>query len=500
MLNIKKATTGLLIALALVLTLTAPVSAGLRVGGAKIEVSVTPGSVNTYTMNVGNTTNESMDITVEVRGLGNYITGSIEALPAENDSSPYSARTFVTAEPTSFHLEPGQSQDVTVTINVPGDVGDGGRYADVFIYTAPSGEGQIGVSVAVSAQVLLTIDGSNLVRTGIIMSVDIPQPESEQLFATIATIQNTGNYHYKVTFNGTVTNDQGRVVGTAWQTNSPYNLIPTFSQQVAIPLNISEELSPGTYYLTTEADTQDGIPLDTRTTTFILTGSYKPMALTPLIVEFWDEGKLSIYQKSMAQDGTLMEDVDATSLTQNIEIVIAQGTKVVEEGGGAAGPISVTTMDQLPTPPVNYSVSKAYEFNPEGIQFSNGAAYITLGYTANDIPNGVDESQLKAATFDTETLQWVFLDSDIDTEANTITFSTTHFSVFAIVSPTGQGSTTALGLAKSTWIWIGIGVLCVVIIAFSINTLQRRRVEVSHKHDERRRRSRRPQGPRNDRW
>ena len=499
MINIKKATTGVVIAVALLLILTAPVSAGLRVGGAKIEASISPGQMNTYTMNVGNTTSEPMDIAVDVRGLGNQISGVLEALPAQNDSSPYSARQFVTASPASFHLEPGQSQDVTVTVNVPSPVGDGGRYADVFIYTIPSGGGQVAISIAVSAQVLLTIDGSNLVRTGTIMSVDVPQPQSEQLFATTATIMNTGNYHYKVTFNGTVTNDQDRVVGTVWQTNSPYNLIPTFSQQIAVPLNISEELSPGTYYLTTEAYTEGGILLDTRTTTFILTGSYKPMPLTPLIIEFWDQGKLSIYQKSMAQDGTLMEDVNATSLTQNIEITIAQGTKVEGEGGEAPAPISVTTMDQPPTPPVNYSVSKSYEFNPEGIKFSNGAAYVTFGYTANDIPTGVDESQLKVANFDTETLQWVFMESQIDTNANTITFPTTHFSIFAIVSPLGQGST-ALGIAKSTWIWIGIGVLCVVIIAFSINTLQRRRVEVSHKHDERRRRSRRPQGPRNDRW
>jgi len=500
MVNVKKVTTGLLIALALILTLATPVSAGLSVAGAKIQESVSPGQVKTYTINVGDTTSDPMDVTVEVRGLGNYITGPIQALPAENDSSIYSARQFITASPASFHLEPGQSHDVTVTVNVPADVGDGGRYADIFIYTAPSGGGQIGVSLAVSAQVLLTINGSNLIKTGQILSVAVPQPQSEQLFATIATIKNTGNYHYKVTFNGTITNEQGQVMGTAWQTNSVYNLMPTFSQQVAIPLNISEELSPGTYYLTIEADTQDGILLDTRTTTFVLTGSYKPMPLTPLTVEFWDQGKLSIYQWSMSPDGTLMEDVNAASLTQNVEIHIPQNTKVEGADEGAIVPIAVTTMDQPPTPPANYSVAKAYEFNPEGTKFTNGAAFITLGYTAKDIPNGVDESQLKVATFDTETLQWVFLESQLDTNANTITFSTTHFSIFAIVSPTGQGSTAVLGIEKSTWIWIGIGTLWVVILAFSINMIQRRRVKISQTHDDRLRGNRRPQGPRNDKW
>ena len=502
MISIKKTTTVLIIALALILVLTSPVLAGLRVTNPKIQDSVSPGGVKTYVMNVGNTTNQSMDITVEVMGLGNYITGTIRELTAKEDLSPYSARQFITATPASFHLEAGQSQAVTVTVNVPGDVGDGGRYADIFIYTAPSGGGSIGVSVAVSAQVLLTIENSNLIITGDITSIDIPQAVSEQLFSATATINNTGNYHYKVTCNGTVTNDQGRVVGTVWQTNtnSPYNLIPTFSQRVAIPLNISEELQPGTYYLTIEADTRDGIPLDTRTTTFVLTGSYKPMLLTPLTVEFWDQGKLSIYQWSMAQDGTLMEDVNAASLTQNVEIHIDQGTKVEGESGGSPAPISVTTMDQPPTPPVNYIVSKAYEFNPSGITFDH-PAYITLGYTAKDIPNGVNESQLQVATFDIETLQWVFLESEIDTDANTITFSTTHFSIFAIVSPPGQGSTTALGIDKQTWIWIGVGALWVIVLILAIGMIERRRSQVSHKDKNRRRQRRgsKPQAPR-DEW
>jgi len=499
MVNIKKATIGLLISVLLLLALTSPAAAGLSVTNPRIQDSISSGQVKTYTMSVGNTANESITVGVEVRGLGNDLSGPVHDLTVDKDISPYSARTFVTADPTNFTLGPGESRDITITVNIPSDVGDGGRYADIFIHTIPSGGGQIAISVAVSAQVILTIANSNLIQTGSILSIDTPQPTSEQLFVTTATLKNTGNYHYKATFNGTVTNNLGKVVGTAWQTSSIYNLIPTFSQQMVIPLNISQELSLGEYSLTIQAYTLEGLLLDTKSTPFVLTNSYKPMPLVPLTVEFWDTGKLSIYQWAMAEDGTLMQDVDATSLAQTVEIHIDQGTTVQGESGVPSDPITVTTMDQPPSPPENSSIAKAYEFNPTGVTFDQ-PAYVTITYSPSDIPQGIDESQLRIETFNEDTLQWEPVDSTIDPYANSITFSTTHFSVFAIVSPRGQEPITTAGIDKSTWIWVGIGTLWVVILAASIWIIQRRRVAVSQQHEEQQKRSRRSQGPRNDEW
>ncbi|MFA5375144.1 MAG: hypothetical protein WC455_05240 [Dehalococcoidia bacterium] len=495
--NIKKATIPFLIALVLVLILASPVFAGLRVTNPRIEESVSPGQIKTYTMNVGNTASAPADIAVEVRGLGNYITGPIQAIPAENDSSPYSARQFVTATPASFHLESGQSQDVTITVSVPNDVGDGGRYADIFIYTAPSGGGSIGVSTAVAAQVLLTITGSNLIISGDLTSIDIPQAVSEQLFSAIATIQNTGNYHYKLACNGTVWNsDRSQIVGTSWPTDSIYNLIPTFSRQIAVPLNISQELTPGTYFLDIEAYTQDGILLDTGTKAFVLTDTYTPMKLNPLTIEFFDEGQLSMGQWSMAEDGTLMEKVEASSLTSAVTIDILQETIVQGAGGEPPDPIAVTSLDPLPPPPTGNTTVMAFEFSSEGITFEPKAD-ITLQYSSADIPEGVSETQLRVATVN-ENLQWIFIDDAVvDTDANTITFSTTHFSVYAILAPSSANAVTT-GPEKQIWIWMVIGAIAVVLIAFSINTLQHRRAVAVRREQSRRRR--RPQGPKNDEW
>jgi P pilus assembly chaperone PapD len=498
--NIRTATSIIVIALVLVLILASTVSAGLRVSGTKIQDALSPGEVQTYVMNVGNTTNEPMDITVAVMGLGNYLSGTIRELTESNDG-PLTARTFITATPISFHLEPGQSQDVTVTINMPVNVGDGGRYADIFIYTAPSGGGQIGVSVAVSAQVLLTIEGSTPTISGDITSIDIPQAVSEQLFSATATLQNTGNYHYKIRYNGTVKNSLDQIVGTAWQTDSVDNLIPTFSQRIAIPLNISQELTPGTYSLEIEAYTQDGILLDTGSKTFVLTDLYKPMLLRPLLVEFWDTGKLSMYQWDMSEDGTLMENVDATSLASSVNLLIRQGTKVLWSEGQSTNNIAVTLVD--PSPPPGYDIVRAFDFSPDGITF-DPKAYITFEYSPADVQEGVSETQLKVATFDEDTLQWIILEGDdveVDTDANTITFPVTHFSVYAIVAPPPASPTTIAGIDKQTWIWIGIGALWVVVLTFAIGMIQRRRSQISHKNKNKRRRLRvaKPQAP-TDKW
>ena len=488
------------IALALVLTaiVAAPVSAGLMVTNAKIVDSISPGESTTYTIKVTDNTSEPMNVGVAVKGLGNYITGPIEDLAAENDLSPYSARPFITASPTTFHLEAGQSQDVTVNVNVPANVGDGGRYADIFIYTIPSGGGQIGISAAVGAQAILTIKDSNLIITGKITSLDIPQAVSQQLLSATTTINNTGNYHYKIVCNGTVTNDQGQVVGVSWPTDTIYNLIPTFSRQVDIPLNISQELTPGTYNLSIEAYTQDGILLDTSYKTFVITDTYKPMPLTPLNIEFFNQGQLSVHQWSMAEDGTLMEVVDATSLDSTVSINILQGTKVTAEGGEPPEPITVTSLDSPPSPPTGYETIMAYNFSSNGITFAPKAD-ITLTYSPSDIPKGISESQLSIQTFDEATLQWIPVESQVDTVAHTITFSTTHYSVYAIFSPPSANPTTIVGTETRTWIWIGIGVLWVVVIAASIVIMQRRRAATAQKHKHRGGRTPRPQAPR-DNW
>lgn len=452
--------------------LAAPVSAGLRVGGARIDVALAPGVSATYPMNVGNTTNEPMDIAIEVKGFGNYINGPVRALDVEDDLSPYTAREYVAVSPSSFHLEPGESRDVTVTVNMPGDVGDGGRYAIVFIHTIP-GEGGFAISTAVATQMLLTIEGSNLITTGDTTSLELGEIESEQLFYITATTQNTGNYHYKLSCNGTITNNLGQVVGQSWQTDSIYTLVPTSSQQIQVPFEIYQDLPPGVYNADIDVYTSDETLLDSGTIQFVLTETYKPMPLRTLAVEFWDTGKSPDLEWDMADDGTLMENVDASSLTSLVTIVIPQGGRVLKSDGEPPDTIVVTLLDPPPSPPVDYTVISAFDFKPDGT-ILDPKADITVAYPPGEVPEGLSETQLCIATLDEDTFQWSFLDSELDTDANTISFTVEHFTIYAVLAPPAPEPTTILGIEKQTWIWIGIGVLWVIVLTLFISVLKRR--------------------------
>jgi hypothetical protein len=424
-----------------------------------------------------------MDVSVAVVGLGNDLSGSSKWPNPEDDLSPYSARTFVTASPTSFHLDPGQSQNVNVTISVPGNVGDGGRYAVVYIRTIPSGTGVV-FAPAVAVPIMLTIQGSNLITTGHISSLNLSTPQSEQLFSIAATVNNTGNYHYKLSLTGNVTDNLGQVVGTAWQTDSIYNLIPTFAQQVDVPFNISQELAPGVYTAQVDAYTTDGVFLDSATIEFALTSTYKPMPLETLAVEFWDTGKADNLKWAVAEDGTLMQAVSASSLTSTVTITMPQGTKVYDSNGQAATSISVTQVN--PPPPAGYTMISAYNFLPGNITF-DPKTDITLEYTAAQLPKGVSAANLKIAYYDQTTMQWTVLnDSEVTINQAThkITFSTTHTGIYAIVVPPLPKTATILGLAKTTWIWIGIGFLWIIVVILILLIMSKLKRKKSKKDSE----------------
>ena len=474
---------GLALALALTAIVAAPVLAGLRVTNANIQESVSAGQVITDVINVGDTTDKPMDVAVDVDGLGNYLSGSVMNVDPGNDVSPYTARTFVTASPTSFHLEPGQSQNVNVTVSVPSDVGDGGRYAVILIRTIPPSGSGVVVTLAVAAQVMLTIQGSTI-TTGHISSLNLSTPQSEQLFSIAAIVNNTGNYHYKLALSGNVKDNLGQVVGTAWQTNSIYNLIPTFAQQVDVPFNISQELAPGVYTAEVDAYTTDGVFLDSMTLEFALTSTYKPMPVKTLSVEFWDTGRSPSMQWAIAADGTLMQTVSASSLNSTATITIAQGTKVKDSTGQAATSISVTLID--PPPPAGYTMISAYNFQPGDITF-DPKADITLEYTLAQLPKGVSAANLKIGYFDQTTLKWTILnDSEVNINPNThkITFATTHTGIYAIVAPPLPKTATILGLAKTTWIWIGIGFLWIIVVILILLIMSRLKRKKSKKETE----------------
>jgi len=245
----------LFMGLCLVLALGQPALAGLRVVGAKIEAEVSPGSSNAYEMNVGNTSDAPMDIVVEVRGYATSATNSFIALEPEKDTSQYSARKFLTASPSSFHLEPGESQDIVVTAKIPADVGDGGRYAIVFIHTMPSGTGTATIT-AIAARVLLTIKGSNLIHDSEVTPVSLGDIIPGEPLQRLVTITNNGNHHYKPYIQGTLRKGD-KILATA-SIKDDWPIIPGYSRQFQLNFVGEASIPAGEYKVNIEVKDESG--------------------------------------------------------------------------------------------------------------------------------------------------------------------------------------------------------------------------------------------------
>jgi hypothetical protein len=245
----------LFLGLCLALAFGQPALAGLRVSGAKIEAEVSPGSQTDYQMNVSNTSDTPMDITVEARGYGTSTTNSFIELKPEEDTSRYTARNFLTAFPSSFHLEPGKSQDVTVTAKIPEDVGAGGRYAIIVIQTGPIGKG-VATIAAVDTRVLLTIEGSKLTTVSEIAQPILGDIRSDGSLGALLTITDNGNYHYKPRIQGTLKSD-GKVVATAL-TEDDWPIIPSYSRQFQLNFIGRAPLPAGKYEVDIEVKDESG--------------------------------------------------------------------------------------------------------------------------------------------------------------------------------------------------------------------------------------------------
>jgi hypothetical protein len=94
--------------------------------------------------------------------------GLINCLNPFNNNFPFS---YITLDKNSAHLEPGAKQELTATIRIPQNVGDGGRYAIINIQTKPIGQGGVGISSAVNVPVYLTIKNTKIRYSGEISDI-----------------------------------------------------------------------------------------------------------------------------------------------------------------------------------------------------------------------------------------------------------------------------------------------------------------------------------------
>lgn len=240
-----------------------PQASALGVEGVIFEAEASPGQHVSHEMTVSLKEDEApLDLQVEVQDWGQALDGINQKLE-EGTPAAYSAKGFLNVSPSSFHLLPGGAQKVMVEGDIPSDVGSGGRYALIGIYSLipeadeESSEGNVGLAVAINALVRLTISGTELIKRGEITDLKIDKPVSGRERNLSLIFKNTGNYHFKAVAKASLKDNEGDVLAEA-TTPPSSNIIPDASRLFEISLKPERDFEPKNCRINAIVETEEG--------------------------------------------------------------------------------------------------------------------------------------------------------------------------------------------------------------------------------------------------
>lgn len=142
---------------------TPSTSTSHRVSGETYSVTVSPARLvvgqgeldRTQLLTLVNRGQAPVSLTVEKRNFVALPDGGLNYRP----DAPYGAADWVTVSPTALSLDPGESQQVRATIDVPREP-EAGDHHVALIFLAPSGgKGNVKVNRGIGAPVYLTVPG-----------------------------------------------------------------------------------------------------------------------------------------------------------------------------------------------------------------------------------------------------------------------------------------------------------------------------------------------------
>jgi glutaredoxin len=236
-------------------------SPGLTVNKQVLQATVAPGSTKIFTVTVSSADDDyAADIAVEVNGLGQTLEGTYLGLDEHEDSGSHTALGFITVSPEKFHLEPGSNQEVEVRIDILDDVHEGGYYAITYIRSMNGGNNpaQVDVSCSIGIPIVLTVENTELVKTGRITDFDVVETIQGNAVDIAAVFKNTGNYHYKALAKASLRDESGIELDSASTALTNCSIIPCYSREFRLSLVPDKELLPDGYYVILEIFDEDG--------------------------------------------------------------------------------------------------------------------------------------------------------------------------------------------------------------------------------------------------
>jgi hypothetical protein len=413
-----------------VLLLTIPASA-IKMTGTNYVGSIAPGGTAIFSMGIGIESNENpSDLLIEVMGFGQELNGEFTPIAPVDDTNPYSARKFITLDKTTLHLEPGTSQRVNATITFPTNVGAGGRYAIIYVHSLPvNGTGQAALTTAMVIPVLITISGTTPALTGSITGVDVGELTVGQPVVVTTTFKNTGNLHYRyITNEVTLTDGNGNILAKGSASPWPKSIIPGSTVHYTVEPDV-KNLPVGTYKIDSKVLLEDGKILDEKTTTFTVNTNYVPPVT---------ESNITL---TPGGAGTL------TSPDGRYSVSFPQGAVL----GDAVVTLKPYSRNKLPAAPEGAGLG-ATCFEITGLPgLLSKEATVTVTYSTDDLAAaGGDTSKLKLSYFDAVQNAWVILPTQVDEGKTTLTTTTNHLSVWAVMISSSTTGGTASGTVPAT--------------------------------------------------
>lgn len=403
----------------LILVLCTAPSAAIGVTGSKYMGSISPGGTDTHVMTITLGAGEpATDLTAEVAGFGQTISGMYTPLNAENDVTPYSARSFITLDNSTIHLEPGTQKSITATIKLPKNAGPGGRYAIIYIRSLPSAN--TNYETAVVVPVFITVTGTTPTKTGSITQTDTGTVTMGQPITITTTFKNTGNYHYYSAMNEVTVSDSNKVlIANTSTTQMAYAILPGNTVQFVAQPTV-KNLQPGTYTVDSKV-LLGGQVLDEKNTPLTIKTNYIPPAT---------ESSITVSPGSPA---TL------TSSDGRYFVSFPQGSVL----GDVVVTLKPYPISQIhPAPSGAKPGATSFEITGLAGLLSKDAT-VQVKYSADDLAAaGGDVSQLKLSYWDAAQNQWVILPTRVNTQDMTLTTTTNHLSIWAVMvsSSTSAGS------------------------------------------------------------
>lgn len=161
-----------------------------------------------------------------------------------------------------------------------------------------------------------------------------------------------------------------------------------------------------------------------------------PYGDSPSIVGL--EGLQSATFLTVNVDGTVGTSINITNLDGRISLEILAGTLILNAQGHLPSSLSVRLSTSVPSSSQS-TILLVYDFGPSGATFSPPIT-LTMKYDRAILPEWVLENTLYIAYWDGA--NWQALQSQVDTQTETVSALTSHFTLFAVMGMIPQPTQT----------------------------------------------------------